>query len=315
MKKIKVTGDAVLSIIMGIFADENINSVIENGEWQGKTLQEVLNVEYYTFKHRPEKSEKIIEQKINAGDIDVDMMLSLARSFCLVSLGDTERLFSKDVDMLTASANMEYAIQTSKVKILESLIENCNLALCGVRIPVKFGEENRQAIVIFEHPIVSDIQTNSAYGEIAVIDVGVSMLLYPDVVSYSDYSVEFEYMDGEEQEQSGAIPLSSIAFINTMTQKSVPYAQNTTKVGSINLSCANSFVLVMDGYNNAFINYIVDKALSDKGDTDNNQTYLMTLKRKGKPYTHEVVIKDHQVTVNADTGNETHTLNLVTRGI
>lgn len=41
----------------------------------------------------------------------------------------------------------------------------------------------------------------------------------------------------------------------------------------------------------------------------------MRVTRAGKTYTHAVIVKDHQTTVNADTGNETHTLSLVKRGI
>ena len=320
MTKIKVTADNVLSIILGIFEDEDANVVIDDPtapkDWQGKTVKEVLNVEYYTFRHRPISSEQIIAEKIKQGAQEVNTLLGLTRSFCLVSLSNTERLFSKDVDMAILSASMEYWLQTSKVKILENLLEDCNIALNGRRIPVTFGEETRQAIIIFDRPSVSDIQTGTPYGEMAVVDVGINILLYPDVVSYSDYTVAFSFVDGSgAQVDSGPIPLSSLSYVNTMTQKAVPYVEAPRNVGNINLSRAISFVLVFDGYNNPFINYLADKALKGTEDGDNNQIYLMTLTRKRVAYTHEVVIKDHQATVNADTGNETHTLSLVTRGV
>ena len=317
MNKVKITADGVMEILKGIFSDEEINVVIDDPtaseEWRGKTMQEALNVEYYTFKHRPVSGDEIIAEKMGEGQ-NIDRLASLNRSFCLVSLGEIERLFSKDVDMATVSATMEYWVQTSKIKLLEDLIEDCNIAASGVRIPVRFGDQTRRAVVIFDRPNVTDIQTGTVCGEMAVCEIGVSLLFYPDVASYSDYEVEFSFQNLGGEVITSKIPLSSFSFTNSMTQKAVPYVKNTDRVGSINLSRAHSFVLVFDGYNNEFINYVTDCALRLSGG-DNNQIFTMTVMRSGVSYTHNVVIKDHQVTVNADTGNETHTLTLVTGGM
>lgn len=321
MGKVKITADGVLSIIQNIFSDEDIDTIIDDTtapiDWRGKTIQEILNIKYYTFKHRPTSTAEIIAQKIKEGQ-DVNKLAALNRGFCLLSLGGIERLFSKDVDMAVLSATMEYWIQTSKIQLLENMIEDCNMALTGLRIPVQFESETRQAVIIFSPVEVTDIQTGTVCGEMAVCEVTVNLLFYPDVVSYSDYTVEFSFVDKAGVLKSAVVPLSSFSFVNTMTQKAAPYIGNVRKVGSLNLSCANSFVLVFDGYNNDFINYITDRALSLTGDgeiANNNQTFTMIIRRKEMTYTHEVVIKDHQVTVNADTGNETHTLSLVTRGM
>ena len=57
MKKIKVSADTVLAILKGIMDDEDINYTITDlsapKDWQNKKIQDVLNVEYYTFRHRP----------------------------------------------------------------------------------------------------------------------------------------------------------------------------------------------------------------------------------------------------------------------
>ena len=320
MPKVKITADGVMSIIQSIFNDEDINVVIDDPtapNWLGKTIQEALNVKYYTFKHRPVSSEQIIADKIKEG-ADVSQLTALNRSFCLVSLGNIERLYSKDVDMSVLSVTMEYWIQTSKIQLLENLIEDCNISLTGLRVPVQFGDQMRQAVIIFSPLEITDVQVGTVCGEMAVCEVTVNILLYPDVVSYSDYTVEFSFVDNSGNPQSAMIPVSSFSYVNTMTQKAVPYLGNVRKVGNLNLSCANSFVLVFDGYNNDFVNYITDRALSATADgliSNNNQAFTMTVTRKGVDYTHTVVIKDHQVTVNADTGNETHTLSLVTRGM
>ena len=314
MSKVKVSANAVLEIIQSIFNDEDVNDIIDDTtapkNWRGKTIQEALNVEYYTFKHRPLSTEAIINEKMQEG-LTVNKLYAMDRSFCLLSLNGTERLFSKDVDMLILSATMEYWVQTSKIQLLEDLIDNCNLATCGLRIPVAFGEETRQAVVVFNQLQTTDIQTGTICGEMAVCEVEVNLLLYPDVVSYSDYTVTFNWFD--ETAKTATMPLTSISVVNTMTQKSVPFVNSPQNVGNINLSSSKSYVLVFDGYNNEFINFIAGLSLG--GSEDNNQSLLMTIKRKETEYTQDVIIKDHQITVNADTGNETHTLSLVVRGI
>ena len=316
MSKIKITADAVLSIIQGIFSDEDVNVVIDDPSappsWAGKTIEQILNVEYYTFKHRPISTQNVIDKMLEENG-QTDKLAGISRAFCLLSLGNIERLFSKDVDMVVLSASLEYYIQTSKVKLLEYLIEDCNIATSGLRIPVQFGNETRKAVIIFGQPTVSDIQTAATFGEMALVDVAVNLILYPDVISYSEYTVSVSFRDSEGELKTSTIPLSSFTFVNTMTQKAVPRATDTRMVGNVNLSNAKSFVLVFEGYNNDFINHITDKALSSDVNQDNNESFILSITRGGaEAYTHEVVIKDHQVIVNADTGNETHTITLVT---
>lgn len=316
--KVRITADAVLAIVQGIFQDEDVNFKVDDSsapeEWQGKTVNDILNVEYYTFKHRPESSrtvvEKIMQEKGYANQLE-----ALDRSFCLLSLGETERLYSKDVDMAVLSASLEYFVQTSKVKLLEYLIEDSNIETSGLRIPVQFGDQLRKAVIFFGRPAVSDIQSGTPFGEAAIVEVEVVIMLYPDVYSYSDYTVSITFENERKVKETSAVPLSSFSVANVMTQDAVPYINNPRKVGSINLSCAVSFVLVFEGYNNPFINHITDKALSGEKIADNNTPYTLTIERGDKTYTHEVVIKDHQTTVNADTGNETHTLTFVIKGV
>lgn len=318
MSKIKITADNVLEIIQGVFNDEDVNGIITDPsaptEWINKSVQDVLNVGYYTFKHRPLSTQEVIAELMQNKSADINYLMAVNRSICLLSLNGVERLFSKDADMITVAAAMEYWIQSDKIKILEDLIEDCNIATSGLRVTVAFGTETRKAVIIFDNLMVTEIQPETEFGEMALCSVDVSMILYPDVVSYSDYKVEFSFEDEKGESVTSDVPLSSFSFVDAMTQKAVPYVGNTAKVGSINLSCANSFVLVFDGYNNSFINYITNKALKGQS-PDNNQSFLMTVTRCNIPYVHDVVIKDHQIIVNADTGNETHTLSLVTRGM
>lgn len=315
-KKVRITADAVLAIVRGIFEDEDVNFTVDDisapESWQGKTVGEILNVEYYTFKHRPEASQTIIERIMQEKGY-ATRLEALNRSFCLLSLGNVERLYSKDVDMAVLSATLEYYVQTSKIKLLEYLIEDSNIETSGLRIPVQFGDQLRKAVVFFGRPVVSDIQSSTPFGEAAIAEVEVVIMLYPDVVSYSDYTVNIEFTENGEA-KSADIPLSSFSVAETMTQDALPGIQAKEQVGNINLSRAVSFVLVFEGYNNPFINYITDKQLAS-GKVDNNEQYTMRVTRAGKTYTHAVIVKDHQTTVNADTGNETHTLSLTKRGL
>lgn len=318
MKKVRITADAALAILRGIFEDDEVNTVIDDisapEEWQGKTIGDILNVEYYTFKHRPVSTQTVINKVLEEKGI-ANHLEALDRAFCLCSLGDVERLYSKDVDMAALSVTLEYFIQTSKIKLLEYLIDDCNIALSGLRIPVAFGDETRKAVIFFGRPKVGDIQSTSPFGEAALVEIEAVIVLHPDVVSYSDYTVSVTFTDAAGAVKTCDIPLSSFSAVDAMTQEAVPYINNARKVGSINLSCANSFVLVFDGYTNPFIDYITDKALRAESIRDNNESFALHITRGEKTYDHTVIVKDHQTTVNADTGNETHTLSLVTRGL
>lgn len=319
-RKVRITSDAALQIVCGIFEDEEVNVEITDEsapkEWQGKKLGDVLNVEYYTFKHRPIAPNDIIS-KILAGNGEADKLAALKQSYCLFSLDNIERLYTKDADVAVLEATLQYYVQTDKIKLLEYLIEDSNIAVSGYRIPVQFETEMRKAVVFFGRPKMAELHTVSQFGEMAHINIDVAILLHPDIASYSDYNVKVSFTDNNGVTYSDVqVPLTSFTFVDTMTQDAVPYMSNRQKVGSINLSSATSFVLVFEGYNNPFINYITDKALNANLQyNDNNQLFTLTIERAGKTYMHEVVVKDHQTTTNADTGNETHTLSFVTRGL
>lgn len=316
MRKVKITADAVLAIIRGIFGDEEVNFKVTDPAayeaWQGRTVEDILNVEYYTFKHRPANTEKLIEGILEK-EGEVNRLAALDRAFCLCSLGNVERLYSKDVDLAVLDASLEYYIQTDKAKLVEALIENANIATSGLRIPVNFGDEVRKAVVFFGRPAVGDILPTTPFGEVSLIEVPVTIMLYPNVTAYSDYTVSVTFTDAEGKEQTTAIPLTSFSVPVTMTQTATPRINDPQNTGSINLSRARSFVLVFEGYDNPFINFLTDRALGDVSD-DNNDPFTLSVSRGGKVYTHTVVIKDHQIVVSADTSNETHTLTLTTRG-
>lgn len=323
MAKIKVSADTVLTILKGIMSDEDINYTITDisapNDWIDKTVQEALNVDYYTYKHRPMDTELIVRDLI-AHNQQSNSLLSLNRSFCILSLNSTERVFSKDNDVVTVSANLEYWLQTEKVKLLEDTIEDMTIATNGIRIPLQIGNEMRKAIVVFSAINVSEIQEVTEFGEMSVCDFNVDIIFYPDVVSRSDYTVEFLV---QENETWVALPFSSLSISNSMTQKSVPYANRVRDVGSINLSKVKTIVLSFDGYANSIVDDLVGKSLASDfsiegnalPDIDNNESTIIRLTRNGTQYIFNCVVKEHLITVQEDTGNETHSLTLTTRGI
>lgn len=327
MAKIKVSADTVLKILQGIMSDDEINYTITDisapSEWINKTVQQALNIEYYTYKHRPMDTEVIVRDLMANGQ-ETNSLMSLNRSFCILSLGSTERVFSKDNDIVTISANLEYWLQTDKVKLLEDLIEDMSITTNGIRIPLQIGNEMRKIIVVFSSLNVSEIQDTTEYGEMSVCDLQVDMIFYPDVVSRSDYTIEFLTGDTTPPNQNWTkLPFSSISLSNSMTQKAVPFANKVRNVGNINLSRVKSIVLTFDGYANKFIDDLVDKSLAsdfnpsgeDTPDSDNNEPVVMRLTRNEKEYLYRCVVKDHSISVQEDTGNETHSLTLTTRGI
>ncbi len=314
--KVRITADALLAIIRGVFEDEDVNTAIDDPlapeEWRGKTINDILNVEYFTFKHRPVSSQQVIIDELKARG-QTNWLAALDRSFCVCSLDNVERLYSKDVDQTAITATLDYLVQSSKAKLLEFLVEDSNIATSGLRFEVKFGDEVRKIAIFFDNPEITDIQSASPFGEAAMVSVAVVIMLYPDVVSYSDYTVSVGFTENGV-EKSVDLPLSSFSVANTMTQEAVPGINAKEQVGNINLSRGTSFVMIFEGYNNPFINYLTNKALTpDK--TDNNEPFTLKITRAGKTYTHTVVVKDHQITTNADTANETHTLSFVKRGI
>lgn len=316
MAKIKVSADAILAILQGIMNDAEINYIIKDpsapDEWKGKNVQEILNVEYYTFRHRPMDTELIVRELIEKGQ-DVNVLHALTRSFCILSLTSTERVYSKDNDIVTVSANLEYWLQADKVKLLEDMVEDISIATNGERISVQIGEEERQVLVAPGTLGIGELQEATEFGEMVVCDWSVDFVFYPNVVSRSDYFLEFLISGDGSEEVWKKLPFSSISIANNMTQKSVPMKQNVRNVANINLSRIKTFTLSFDGYKNPFIDMLTNQSLSNNG--DNNKAIIMKLSRKEESFRYDCVVKDHIITVQEDTGNEMHSLTLTIKGV
>lgn len=318
MAKIKVSADTVLSILKGIMEDGDINSTITDvsapKEWQGKKVQDILNVDYYTFKHRPIDTEIVVEELMKQGK-DVGELEALKRAFCILSLNSTERVFSKNNDIVTISASLEYWIQTEKIKLLEDMVEDIVVESTGIRIPVKIGNEERQVLLAVGNLQISELQEATEYGEMAVCELDVDMVFYPKATSMSDYKVEFLVKEEENSDEDWVeVPCSNIALTTTMTQKSTPLANKPRNVGNINLSSVRSITLSFDGYKNKFIEKLVKFSFTQE-QIDNNQAFLLKLTRNDDSYTYSMILKEHTITIKEEAGNEVHGLTLTTRGM
>lgn len=326
MNKIKVSADTVLAILKGIMDDADINYTITDPsapkEWQGKKVQDVLNVEYYTFRHRPVDTEQLVVELLKQGK-DADSLYALQRAFCILSLQSTERVFSKENDIVTVSASLEYWLQTEKVKLLEDLLEDIIVESTGIRIPVKVGNEDRQVLLAIGKLTISEIEETTEFGEMSVCDLDIDLVFYPPAITREDYKAEFAISDGTDKSKWVNLPFSSLSFSNSMTQKSVPKANKVRSVGNINLSKARTFTFAFDGYDNEFIDKITKDSLAgdlredggDVEDTDNNELLLLRITRKDEVYLYHCIVKEHTITIQEDTGNETHSLVLTTRGM
>lgn len=316
MAKIKVSADTVLAILQGIMNDPAINYTIEDisapSEWQGKKVQDALGVEYYTFRHRPVDTEVIVQELISQGK-DYDTLEVLKRSFCILSLGHIERVFSKKNDIITIPINLEYWVQSEKVKLLEDMFEDMSIETIGERIAIQIGTEVRDAVIALGGLSVSEIQEMTEYGEMAICEMDIDIILYPQASSISAYKVEAA-MVGDKGEVWVEIPVSSVAIATTMTQKAVPFVNRPRDVGNINLSRVKTVVLTFDGYKNEFINYITDYSLSTDKEIDNNKVIRLKITRDAKSYEYSLVVKDHTITVKEEVGNEVHSLTLTKEG-
>lgn len=318
MKRIKVSPDTALTIIQNMLNDKDINYTITDEsapeDWQGKKVQEILNVHYYAYKHRPIDTEKLIFDLMKT---PYNSLESLTRAFCILSLSNTERVFSRNVDVLSTTANLEYWIQTDKIKLLEEMFEDLDIEVNGIRIPIQIDTEDRQMLVMVGDLNVTDISEITEFGEMSVCELSIGLIFYPNAASLSDYIVSINLPNEQEPVE---LPINRISFSTSMTQKSVPLINTPEEVGNINLSRVKSIVLAFDGYNNKAIDYITRKTLINGQNTplvnsDNNELISVNVKRGEYTYTYSCVIKDHTIIVEEGSGNESHSLTLDIRGI
>ncbi len=317
--KIKISADTVLAIMKEIMHDRYINYTVSDVSaptaWKDRKVQDILNVEYYTFRHRPVDTEVVVAELLKQGKTP-NSFYALERAFCILSLNSIERVFSKKNDIVTVSANLEYWIQTEKVKLLEDMFEDIAVATTGERVPVQIGTENRNVVLALGSLNVSEIQENTEFGEMAVCDIDIDLVFYPKATSIVDYKVEFLMPSSNPDIENWVeLPISSISLATSMTQKAVPFLNETKDVGSINLSRVKTISLTFDGYDNDIVNFLTNFSLDDTISLSNNRTFTLKLTRNGNSYIYYLIVTDHTISVQEGVENETHNITFTREGM
>lgn len=323
MAKVMITADTLMTIIKEVFSDNDLNTVVDTGreEWKNKKLFDILNVDYYTHKHTVKSTEDIQNELMAQGVEEIDGLAVLKRSFCLVSLEEMQRLWSKDIDQIAVKGTLQFWLQAEKLKLLEAFIEAVNIALCGEKLTIELQGERRRATLFFGS-VNSNVEGQTEIGESAIATISVDMMITPNIVCYSDYGIKFlapkENDKNELEFQS--LPVTNIQLGDMMTGKAIPFSKDSRRSSQINLS--NSMVVTLTFEGNAdspvvkmFVKDKLSRAatnISDDDKPDNNKIYPMKLTRLSDDYVYDMKVQDHKISVNNDTGVEINTLSLTT---
>lgn len=323
MGKVIFTTDTFMTILKGVFADNDLDTIIDTDrtDWKGKKLSQVLNIDYYTHKHVAPTTEDVKNELMAKGADDTGQLDVLKRSFCLISLDELQRLYSKDIDQIAVQGTMQFWLQAEKVKLLEAFIETANIALCGEKITIELQGETRKATLFFGG-VETNIEGQTEIGESAIATISVNLMLTPNVASYSDYQVEFlvPQKDNLNEFVYKELPITGIQLGNSMTGKSIPLGRDTTKNNQVNLSNATVFTISYDGMiDNEVIQMFAYDTLSkaainieNEQKAENQKVYTMRLTRLGIPFIYSLRMKDNQIATKNDTGTEMHTTNFTT---
>lgn len=322
-EKVRFKADTLSTIIQTIFKDEDIDVTVsqtDKEEWLGKKLTDILNLEYYSFKKKAGSTKSVVEEMVDSNPgLSVGKLDVLKRSFCFVSIENLERLFSQDIDEFTVDGVLTFWIQTEKIKLLEELIENAAIETCGLRIPTKIDGKERSVMVIFGNVKSEDIQATEI-GESCVVPLTVSLIVKPNVYSYSDYKIDFLMVkeDGVSTEYVN-LPIKTFSFTSAMVNRSLPRANAASTNDTINLSNTTNFAITFDGIkNNQIVEMFAKDSLSRASNLEEskkeivNKVYTMRVTRGSESYIYSVKVTQHSIIPNNTTEDEAHSLVLTT---
>ncbi len=295
--KIKIKRETVKDIIIKIFESFDYPVSSDDKDVNGKKLQEILNVQYYTFKHRIEESKSLAEslERLNKG-------------YCQIIINNIERTFAADDDQISVEGVLKYWLQSEKIEFLEDLIEECNINLQGTKIRLDIkdsqGVQSRKVALTFGALSIVEFNSESSIGEAFKVDVPYSILINPDTVSYEDYSLE---INGE------SFPIMSFSVSMNMTTKAIPLMLKRHSTGTINLSKVKMFNFTFPGYaSSKIIDELTSLALNDNH--DNNKTYRLKISRKEVGFIVDTVIDNIQLKVDDGPGVEIISVSFAVKG-
>ena len=318
MVRTRFTANTLKDIVNTVLSDEDVNALVQDGkeEWIGKTEMDVLNVHYYTFKHKvANNTEKIAIMKSQDDTLQEDTLDVTKQSYCLVTINSQQRQFSKNIDQISVEGNLEYWLQSEKVHLLEDLIESANLATCGLRIPLEINGQSKNVIIYFDSFTASNLDQDKL-GETMIVNVGVSLLIKPQYSSCSDY--KFEFLIGENYVE---LPVTRFNYDISMVQKTLPNMNRPSSTDSLNLSCVTCFSL---SYNLDKDNQVAKMFRTDsikKAATNalevpkNNKSYVMKWTIDDEEnYVYNLILKSFSGQVDNSIEDEGNTIVLVCGG-
>ncbi len=324
MQKVALTADVLLGVIKSVFNDKDIDTINDPElpeDWQGKSIQDILNIKYYTFKHRPESSEQIVKEMKAAGNTQIDELMAVNRSFGCFTLNSVDREFSKNTDTAVCSGVLDFWVQTSKLKLVDSLLEKCNIALASALIPVSFKMsdgtiENRTLSIGFGRPSDFDFNTSSEIGESVQFPIEVDIGISLPTTQMVDYKFEFtaELDANDEPTNFTEVPVADYSITETAQTKGLPTMTHPSETGVINLSAGTTYSFVFDGIvDNPFINWLANRTLFGNEEEKSKLVYLkLTRGQLFKIY--PTTITMHSIKAMDDGTNEVHSLNLCIEG-
>jgi len=316
MNFVILTAEKILGMIKGIFVSEAINILNDEAKqaFGADTLQDALNMEYWTFNYRRHESWEQLEYDFK--HMDRPPLLSRTKSFCLYTNTSIQNPYAKDVDIASASGTLDFWVQIDKIQIVEYLIAQVNNEIRGKALKPTFvnGEVRKvQLILDYINSIEYSYKTN--LGDLAHMQINVLLYLIPDgTVTHDDYQVSISWTDIDGTAKSANLPLVSANLTNVGNPKSFPQIGNNQKVGHINLSSNNEFNFNLDGdVNNAFIQHITDMSFANA--VENNIVYTLNIVRAEQSYLIDCVVQNHQISIARGTGAETHSVSFIRQGI
>lgn len=315
MAKIKITADVILNIFKTLLQDEEIDVKITDrfapADWQDKKIQEILNIEYFAFNYVPEDTEEIVKKLLEENE-SADQLYSLTRSFCLLSIDSKDRVFSDKRDIVSVSTNIEYWIQSDKVKLLEDFLDDLAIKTTGLRLPIQVGKETRKCEMVFSSLSIGETQEESEFGQMTVCDLTLDIIFYPNTVGIQDYKVSFLVPDGNVTKWVN-VPITSISISDNMTQRAIPKINNPGSIGNVNLSKAKVITIGFDGEDNLVTDYLIRRNL--KPNNSNNEVLLTKVIRCEEEFEFNCTIKSHNIVLDEDSRSEAHSLTLTIGGL
>ena len=319
MRKVSITADTVLNIIQSVFNDNDVDNISSDdlpADWQGKSIQELLNIKYYTFKHRPESTEMIIREKRDEGE-DVNELEALNRSFGCLVLNGVDRIFATNIDVSTCSAKLDFWVQTSKIKLLEYLIDKVNIALSGRVLPLEFKMqdntvEHRTVALVFGRLDSPEYDTASEIGESVQCSVDVELTVQPETILMANIKIEFATEWNGDNTQWTDVIAEHFSLSALAQTKSLPLAKNISHTGTINTSLGRTFSVTIPAMVNNFTTWLTQYAF---GLVDINTQILMRLTIGGLEQTFAVIVTDLHGDVKNDGTDLVYSLTLSEAGL